>query len=99
MTVTIHPDWHDYPLVAAAREEVPGDTGAFLSKLLDLMNEVEDRFPGLPFSEVLRNPYERNGNTARTVRGQLRKAGACEADIAIVCPSRYPQDIPEWAKP
>lgn len=57
-------------------------------ELLGLMNELEDRFPGLTFSEILRDPATLPPRDVQKLRNQLRRNGASQADIALVCPPR-----------
>lgn len=82
--------WEDHPLVLRA-EKAATEAGEptplrVAEELLNVMNELEDRFPGIPFADVLADPAEKSGWDMRRIRGVLRRNGACEADIALVCP-------------
>lgn len=80
------PEWSEHPLVRHAVEETDGTAEEVMFALHDLMVEIDERFPGVPYREVLSDPLEREGQDVNTFRRQLRKAGVCEADIALLCP-------------
>lgn len=88
----IHEHWASSPLVAFAADIATqaGEptTLRTLEELLDLMNELEERFPGVPFAEVLADKAAQSGFDTRRLRATLRKNGACQADIALVCPGQ-----------
>ena len=85
-TEAIHPNWTSSPLVKRAIEKSPDCSAASIfSTLLDIMHEVEDRFPGVPYAELLSEPALRPD--MRRTRTTLRRCGATEADIALVCPT------------
>lgn len=83
--------WSDHPFAqrAARLADEAGDlsTLGVLEKLLDVMYEVEDRFPGVPFSEILVDQAQTPGYDLARVRRTLQRNGACPADIALVAPS------------
>ena len=78
--------WMKNPMVKEAARKAKGDTLGTLEVLLDTMNELEDRFPGVPFETIL----SRAGGRPDNLRERLRGVGACEADIAIVCGEHAP---------
>lgn len=82
--------WEDNPLVLRAKYKATeaGEPTPLrvAEEMLAVMNELEDRFPGLPFADILADPAEKSGWDMRRVRGVLRRNGACEADIDLVCP-------------
>jgi hypothetical protein len=82
---------HDHPFVlrAARLAEEAGEpsTVRVLEELLGIMHEVEDRFPGVPFSEILQDQTQADGYDLARVRRTLQRNGACPADIALVAPT------------
>lgn len=84
-------EWSDHPFVqrAARLADEAGDhsTLGVLERLLDVMYEVEDRFPGVPFSEILVDQAQTPGYDLARIRRTLQRNGACPADIALVAPS------------
>ena len=86
----IHVDWLDDPMVRTASDRGDGSAVSTLTHLHDVMCEVEGRFPGVPFGEVL--AANKSTGDLRKVRNTLRRLGACEADIALVAP------VPELVK-
>lgn len=87
----IHPHWHQNPLVLRAVENSNGTPHGVLTELHQIMLDVEDRFPGVPFAQLLSDPAQRPD--MRRMRGTLRRGGACEADIALVCPSTKDREV------
>jgi hypothetical protein len=93
MTVTIHPDWVEHPLVREAARDADDALG-LLSQLNKLMLEVEDRFPGVPFRQILERPQAALGKLDRIA--MLRDAGIDEDLIADL---EGPVDIePGWGE-
>lgn len=89
--MNIHPNWQQDPLVKRAAENSDGSPLGLLEELHQLMLDVEDRFPGVPFGQLLSDPVQRPD--MRRMRATLRRHGACEADIALVCPSTKDPDM------
>jgi hypothetical protein len=77
-------DWLDNPLVRRAYQQSPEDATLLdvLDKLLETMHELEDRFPGVPFRDILSAPE--SGRSRMQIVATLRKTGASEDDIALV---------------
>lgn len=84
-------EWIDHPLVKRAVEKADraGDpsTLGVMEHLLGIMNEVEERFPGVPFSGIIQDQAQADGYDLARIRRTLAKNGACPADIALVAPS------------
>ena len=99
----LHADWLDDPMVRTASDRGDGSALATLTHLHDIMCEVEERFPGVPFGKILAGPTAPVGDL-RVVRNTLRRLGACEADIALVAPTPEPakktreQRAAEWQR-
>jgi hypothetical protein len=93
----LNTEWRDHPLVqrAVIEADKAGDlsTLGVLDNLLTLMNEIEDRFPGIPFRDLLQDRAQMHGTDIHQIRKTLRRFGACEADIAIVCPLASDPDL------
>lgn len=49
----VHEDWQHHPMVARAIRNNPGDALGILGELHDMCTELEDRYPGLGFAEIL----------------------------------------------
>jgi len=81
-------DWLEHPIVQTAQEALPPDASALdlLTETLRLLNELDERFPGLSMDEILRARNSKPA-TRRQVRAKLLRAGADPADVAIVAPS------------
>jgi hypothetical protein len=83
--------WEDHPFVqrAARLAEEAGEPSTLrvLEELFGIMYEVEDRFPGVPFSDVLQDQAQAKGWDLVRIRRTLAKNGACQADIALVAPA------------
>ena len=98
----LHTDWLDDPMVRTASDRGDGSALSTLTHLHEIMCEVEERFPGVPFREVLAGGKSAGG--LRKVRNTLRRLGACEADIALVAPAPEPtkksreQRAAEWQR-
>lgn len=54
----IHPDWQHHPIVAEAIRNSDGDPLAVLTELHHMCTELEARYPGLGFSDILAQPVE-----------------------------------------
>lgn len=84
-------EWTDHPFVQRATRlaNEAGDTSTLgvLEVLLDVMHEVEDRFPGVPFSQLIVDQAQTDGYDLARIRRTLQRNGACPADIALVAPS------------
>lgn len=88
--MNIHPNWQHDPLVKRAVETSDGSAIGVLETLHEIMLDVEDRFPGFPFAQLLSDPAQRPN--MQRMRDTLRRHGACEADIALVCPvTKHPE--------
>jgi hypothetical protein len=88
--VSVAAVWEDHPFVrrATSLAAEAGDPSPLrvVEELLGVMHEVEDRFPGVPYREIISDRAQMSGFDLRRIRATLRKNGACEADIALVCP-------------
>jgi hypothetical protein len=77
--IAIHPDWAEHPLVREAARDADDALG-LLTQLNKLMLEVEDRFPGVPYRQILEQPQAALGKLDRIA--MLRDAGIDEDLIA-----------------
>jgi predicted DNA-binding protein (UPF0251 family) len=77
-------DWLDNPIVRQAYRMSPDDSELVdvLDKLLEILHELEDRFPGVPFRDILSTPD--TGRDRMRIVATLRQTGASEDDISIV---------------
>lgn len=71
--------WVDHPIVRRAIEQAePPTASRIVQHLICILNELETRFPGVPFDTILSAPTE----LSRTeLTGTLRRAGVDERDI------------------
>ena len=81
--------WLDHPMVREASARGDGTARATLTALHDIITEVEERFPGVPFGQILAGPSLGQG-ARRSVRNALVRNGVCEADIALILPPTEP---------
>lgn len=79
-------EWLDSPMVKRAIEATDGDAVAVMAELLRIMNNLEDRFPGLTFDQILGDKVDVAAGDRMRMRNTLRRNGVCEADIALVVP-------------
>lgn len=82
----IHPAWFDNPIVreAARRLESRGEDLSgrdLLFELSGMLNELEDRFPGVPFADIL---AARTRPDPEAVRRGMSAAGVSPDDIDTV---------------
>ncbi len=80
--------WLEHPVVRLARENVPRHASALdlLTETMRLVNEIDDRFPGLSMSEVM-NAREMQPSRRKQIRARLLAAGATPADVATIVPT------------
>lgn len=89
-TVAVCDEWFEHPIVKRVQDMAPEGASArhVLIALSDTLNELEDRFPGMPFSEIL-------GSAERPqpiqVAQELKLRGVSDADLALICESRTGQ--------
>lgn len=81
--VEVHSDWATHPLVEHAATNSDDTLGA-LEALLSTMHELEERFPGVPFTEICDAPRADLADRADLASRMLR-AGASPADVDTVC--------------
>jgi len=77
--------WLTNPLVALAAERSDGDTTSLLEQLSRLLVELEDRFPTVPFDQILSPPSTRDHRSRKRFRTRLINAGCTVADVELVC--------------
>ena len=82
--VEIHPDWLDNPIVRIAMARTDGGPADVLRALSGLLNDLEDRLPGVPFAEILATA--KVGEDAPEVRARVARAmieaGTGTAEVA-----------------
>jgi hypothetical protein len=78
--------WLDHPIVRHARGSLPVDAQPLdlLEATLGVMLELERRFPGIPFGELL-GATDTDVDTS-TLRARLARAGVSTEDMALVVP-------------
>lgn len=95
MTDTINPSWFDHPIVRRSARQLP--PGSSVLDLLEAthatMTELEDRFPGMPFAEILSGSDVPHPTT---VAATLLERGARPSDVRLICKSESdkPMDMP-----
>ena len=77
----IHPNWHKHPLVQFAFDAADGDPRELLFHLDEMLNELEDRFPGTPIDTILAAQTE---GRQRNLRRDMRHRGTTESDCDLV---------------
>lgn len=77
--------WLDHPLVRHAQAHLPAETSTLdlLTETLRLMNELEGRFPGIPFEEILSAPMASEADL-EAMRGEMSAAGVSPIDVYTV---------------
>lgn len=76
--IVVHPSWIDHPFVqqAADRSGCGDDAVLLLETLSALLNELEDKAPGIPFADLLSVPKGAGSPSARgAVAGMLLDSG------------------------
>lgn len=69
--------WVNHPLVEQAIEKADGDPLLVLEKLSETLNDLEERFPGLTFDQILQ-PTRRYDK--RVLKSTLMREGYCEKE-------------------
>jgi hypothetical protein len=94
--------WIENPLVKQAvrlntpKEGEGADMRQVLLTLHDQLTELEERFPGVPFAEIIGEKMEWDTCEIARVRRTLKANGASPEDIALVCPRS--EQRTDWKK-
>ena len=81
MTFTLHPDWIKDPMVKHAMVKAESDPRRLLFELNETMLDIEDRFPGVPFSTIM---SARDKPRPKGLRALLASKGASDADLDLL---------------
>jgi hypothetical protein len=83
-------EWNEHPLVRLADQRSNGTLLGKFETLLELLGELETRFPGIPFQTIL-SMSDANMENRDTYERVLRDAGVSDRDIDIVLSKGGPQ--------
>lgn len=72
--------WITHPIVRAVYEEVGDAPLELLVRLRDVLLDLEDRFPGVPFGTML-DPPDPGSEDAARLRAELLANGASKGDV------------------
>jgi hypothetical protein len=83
-------EWNEHPLVRLAEQRSDGSLLSKFEVLLGLLDEMETRFPGIPFRDIL-SMSDVTLETREVYERVLRDAGVTDRDIDIVLSKGGPQ--------
>lgn len=88
--VVIDEAWYHNPIVrnVLGRFTDPPSAFAVFDALSSMLNELEEKFPGLSFNEILYGQSETASKRDR-IRATLSAAGVAAEDIDLVAPSQF----------
>lgn len=74
--------WRSHPIVKRAIAQAEPPTAKMIAQhLICILNELETRFPGIPFDQILEAPTVMS---KQELVGTLRRAGVCERNIDMI---------------
>lgn len=86
--MALDPGWLDHPIVRHARRNLPSDATPLdlLENTLGVMMELEERFPGIPFGQLLSAAEVESDEDSARLRCAFEVAGVSREDMLIVLP-------------